>query len=45
MGREYNIIDADGHILEPVDIWDNYMEPKYRDRAPRMFMDTDMPRR
>ena len=41
MGREYNVIDADGHILEPVDIWDNYMEPKYRDRAPRMFMDTD----
>jgi hypothetical protein len=25
MGREYNVIDADGHILEPVDLWDNSM--------------------
>jgi predicted TIM-barrel fold metal-dependent hydrolase len=41
MGRTYNVIDADGHVLEPVDIWDNYMEPAYRDRAPRLFVDTD----
>ncbi len=38
MGRDYKVIDADGHILEPVDMWDNYMEPKYRARAPRMFV-------
>jgi uncharacterized protein len=41
MGRTYKIIDADGHILEPVDIWDNYMEPAYRERAPRLFVDKD----
>ncbi len=41
MARTYNVIDADGHVLEPVDIWDNYMEPVYRDRAPRLFVDTD----
>lgn len=41
MGRTYNVIDADGHILEPVDIWDNYMDPAYRDRAPRLFVDVD----
>jgi predicted TIM-barrel fold metal-dependent hydrolase len=41
MGRTYNVIDADGHILEPLDIWDNYMDPAYRDRAPRLFVDTD----
>src|SRR5438105_3280667 len=41
MGRDYKVIDADGHILEPVDLWDNYMDPKYRERAPRMFTDTD----
>ena len=41
MGREYKVIDADGHILEPVDLWDNYMDPKFRARAPRMFVDTD----
>jgi len=41
MGRAYNVIDADGHILEPVDLWDNYIEPAFRVRAPRMFVDTD----
>jgi len=41
MRREYNVIDADGHILEPVDLWDNYIEPPFRTRAPRMFVDTD----
>src|SRR5438552_3540351 len=39
MARTYKIIDADGHILEPVDIWDRYMDPAYRDRAPRMVLD------
>src|SRR3984957_18028925 len=24
------IIDADGHILEPVELWDKYLEEKYR---------------
>src|SRR5438309_3405147 len=41
MGRAYNVIDADGHILELVDLWDNYIEPAFRVRAPRMFVDTD----
>ena len=41
MGRDYKVIDADGHILEPVDLWDNYMDPHYRARAPRIFTDTD----
>ena len=34
-----NAIDADGHILEPADLWLNYLEDKYRDRAIRI--DTD----
>ncbi|MGE0822049.1 MAG: amidohydrolase family protein [Candidatus Binatia bacterium] len=29
-------IDADGHILEPPDLWERYLEPKYRDRAFRL---------
>ena len=41
MGRPYNVIDADGHVLEPVDLWDRYMDPAYRDRAPRLFVDAD----
>src|SRR6266545_7752854 len=41
MGRTYNVIDADGHVLEPVDLWDTYIDPAYRDRAPRLFVDSD----
>src|SRR5260370_41384485 len=36
MGRAYNVIDADGHILEPLDLWDKYIDPAFRDRAPRV---------
>ena len=36
MGCAYNVIDADGHILEPFDLWDEYMDPKFRDRAPQL---------
>jgi uncharacterized protein len=36
MRNQYNVIDSDGHILEPLDLWDKYMDPKLRDRAPRI---------
>ena len=32
-------VDADGHILEPSDLWETYLEPKYRDRALRIVKD------
>src|SRR5689334_10668910 len=32
-------VDADGHILEPPDLWETYLEPKYRDRALRVVPD------
>ena len=32
MSRAYNVIDADGHILEPFELWGQYTDPKYRDR-------------
>ena len=41
MSRVYNVIDADGHILEPLDLWDKYMDPKYRDRAPRLVTENE----
>src|SRR5262245_4614981 len=34
-------IDADGHILEPPDLWERYLEPKYRDRALRIKTDAE----
>ncbi len=45
MNRTYNVIDADGHILEPFDLWSKYTEPKYRDQAPRLVEDADGKRR
>lgn len=33
------IIDADGHIVEPKDLWEKYTESKYRDEAPRIVLD------
>ncbi len=32
-------VDADGHVLEPPDLWERYLEPKYRDRALRIKKD------
>src|SRR5206468_9274383 len=39
MTRAYNVVDADGHILEPVDLWDKYIDPKFRERRPRFVID------
>jgi hypothetical protein len=41
MSRKYNVIDSDGHVLEPPGFWIEYLDPKYRDRAPELFVDTD----
>jgi predicted TIM-barrel fold metal-dependent hydrolase len=34
-------IDADGHILEPPDLWENYLEPSLRARAIRVRLDEE----
>ena len=41
MGRVYNVIDSDGHILEPLTLWDDYMDPSFRHRAPKLVKDKD----
>jgi predicted TIM-barrel fold metal-dependent hydrolase len=33
------VVDADGHLLEPPDLWLNYIDPQYRDRAIRIDHD------
>lgn len=33
------VVDADGHILEAPDLWEKYLEAKYRDRAVRIRKD------
>jgi predicted TIM-barrel fold metal-dependent hydrolase len=34
-------VDADGHVLEPRDTWQRYLEPSVRDRAIRIERDAD----
>ncbi|HYH97444.1 amidohydrolase family protein [Hyalangium sp.] len=29
------VFDSDIHCVEPTDLWDRYIEPKYRERAPK----------
>ncbi|HEX2173707.1 MAG TPA: hypothetical protein VHL09_14815, partial [Dehalococcoidia bacterium] len=33
------VVDADGHVLEPMDLWDNYLEARYRDRGIKWQVD------
>jgi len=30
------VLDADCHQMEPPDMWERYIEPRFRDRAPRL---------
>jgi len=30
------IVDCDSHVMEPADLWQTHLEPKYRDRAIRI---------
>jgi hypothetical protein len=39
MSRSYSVIDADGHVLEPFSLWNDYMDPQYRERAPKLVKD------
>ena len=34
-------VDADGHVLEPDDMWEQYLEAALRPRAPRLLRDAD----
>ncbi len=34
-------IDADGHVLEPGDLWENYLEDRYKARALRIKVDQE----
>ena len=38
---EDGAVDADGHILEPPTLWEDYIDPAFRDRALRFQVDED----
>ena len=31
----FKMIDAELHVMEPVDLWERYIDPEFRERAPR----------
>ena len=31
----FKLIDAEMHVMEPVDLWERYIDPEFRERAPR----------
>lgn len=33
------VIDGDGHVVEPFEMWQKYLEPEFRKRAPRLVED------
>jgi uncharacterized protein len=41
MKTEAMVIDCDGHILEPPDLWETYIDPEYRERAMRIRVGDD----
>ena len=30
---EPGVVGCDGHIFEPLDLWQNYLEPQYQERG------------
>ena len=39
MPRDYQLISADSHVLEPPHIWTTYMPKKFHDKVPRVVPD------
>ena len=37
--RPMDVVDSDGHVLEPADTWERYIDPAFRDRAIRIARD------
>ena len=40
MKSGFKIMDSDMHLREPANLWDQYMEPQWRDRAPKILSTT-----
>ena len=39
--REYRLIDADCHTVEPPHIWEKWLPKKFKDRAPKLVKDDE----
>ncbi len=40
MKSGFKVMDSDMHLREPADLWDRYMEPEFRDQAPKILSST-----
>jgi len=38
---DYKIIDCDQHVIEPPDLWEQWLDDEYQDRAPKLVQDED----
>jgi predicted TIM-barrel fold metal-dependent hydrolase len=38
---KYECIDCDQHVIEPPDLWENYLPARYQERAPQRVTDKD----
>ena len=36
MNNGFAVIDADRHVMEPSDLWNRYLEPKFKGRPNRL---------
>lgn len=36
-----SVVDSDAHIFEPHDIWQRFLEPRFRARAPKVLLDDE----
>ncbi len=36
---KYNVINSDGHTIEPPDMWERHVPKKFHDRIPRVVKD------
>src|SRR6476620_7628058 len=34
---DYQLVSADSHVVEPMEMWQEYIDPAFRDRAPRVI--------
>ena len=40
MKSSFKIMDSDMHLREPAELWDKYMEPEFREQAPKILSST-----
>jgi uncharacterized protein len=40
MKAGFKIMDSDMHLREPADLWEKYLEPEWRERAPKILSST-----